>query len=367
MRVTLCVDALGPNPGGIGRYTWELCKGLAAHPAIEDLHFISHGRLISEPERLLMGERPKRGWWPQRLVGRLNRRRVVRETLVHGPNYFLPAGARRGVITLHDLSVFHYPETHPVERVQAFEHMLPRAIEQAAHIITDTETVRREVIEMFGVPEDRISSIWLGVEPRFAPRSSAELGPIVAGWGLKPGGYGLCVSTLEPRKRVGELLAAWRLLPPATRQSYPLVLAGGTGWRNDQLRAAIRVGEEEGWLRNLGFVEDELLPALYAGAAVFIYPSIYEGFGLPPIEAMASGVPVLVASSSCLPEVCGEAAQFIEPENVEHFVEQVQRALCDESSRADAIKNGLMRAGSFRWDRCIDDTVLAYRKAFRSN
>ena len=136
MRVTLCVDALGPQPGGIGRYTWELCKGLADRGDIENLHFFGRGRLIADPRLLLDGRDLPR---PCRMTRRLRlwrERRTIRSSLVHGPNYFLPSNAEGGIITVHDLSVFRYPETHPVDRVRAFERHFSHSLERSAHIIT---------------------------------------------------------------------------------------------------------------------------------------------------------------------------------------------------------------------------------------
>ena len=358
-RVTLCVDALSPNPGGIGRYTWELCKGLARHDEIDDLRFFGRGRLIDDPA-ILLTEDPKlprrrawRRWWDKR---------AMRSSIVHGPNYFLPAFAETGIITVHDLSVFRYPETHPAERVRAFEREFLSSLSRAAHVITDTETVRGELIETFSVQPDRVSAVPLGVDASFRPQPAPALEPVLAKWGLQPNKYGLCVSTLEPRKKISELLAAWRKLPTAIRNAYPLVLCGGAGWRNEQLRRQVEDGVAEGWLRHLGFVSEEVLPRLYAGAAMFIYPSIYEGFGLPPLEALASGVPVMVSRRSCLPEVCGTAARYFDPDDAEDFASAIEANLADLEWRADSIQRGIIRASLFSWNRCIDDTVEIYRK-----
>lgn len=362
MKVTLSVDALGPQPGGIGRYTWRLSQGLATHPDIEELHFLAQGRLIEDPALLLRGEAIRRGGLLKRKLAAARTRRVLARTLVHGPNYFLPARVEAGIITVHDLSVFRFPETHPAERVRAFEREFTASLERATHVITDTDTVRRELIESFGVAEANVSTVWLGVDPAFRPTTSADGAATLLPLGLTPGGYGLCVSTLEPRKRIAELVSAWRLLPTALRDRYPLVLAGGGGWRNDELRSQISDAAAEGWLRPLGFVDEAMLPALYAGARLFAYPSIYEGFGLPPLEAMASGVPVVVSNRSCMPEVCGDGAGYVTPEDVPGFAAQLENCLGDEQWRASAIKNGLIRARLFNWDRCIEGTVLAYRR-----
>lgn len=365
MRVTLCVDALEPNPGGIGRYTWALCEGLAKREDV-DVRYFARNQLIADPELLLQGKglpararrfRKLRKWWEER---------ALREGLVHGPNYFLPVFGDGGVITVHDLSVFRYPETHPLVRVRAFEQEFERSIARSSQIITDTETVRHELIEDFGIDPARVTAVHLGVDSRFTPRDSEPLRQALDRLGLQAGGYALCVSTLEPRKKIPELLATWRRLSPELRGVYPLVLAGGSGWKNEALHVDVQQGLAEGWLHHLGFVEEDLLPSLYAGAALFIYPSVYEGFGLPPLEAMASGTPVIVASRSCMPEVCGDAAAYVDPDDADQMLAVISQALSDEDWRRQAAERGRERARQFTWDRCIEATVSIYRKAAKA-
>lgn len=216
---------------------------------------------------------------------------------------------------------------------------------------------------MFPVPPESITAVPLGVDERFRPLREGTGTEALGAWGLAPGGYGLCVSTLEPRKKVAELLAAWRLLPRALRDRFPLVLAGGRGWLDTGLRDSVERGVAEGWLRHLGFVAEDRLPELYAGAALFLYPSIYEGFGLPPVEAMASGVPVVVSDRSCLPEVCGDAPRYVDPDDREGFAEAIEHCLSDARWRAQAVRRGLERAAGFSWDRCIEGTAAVYRLA----
>lgn len=362
MRVTLCVDALEPNPGGIGRYTWALCEGLEKRADV-DLRYFGRNRLIVDPQLLLEAKnlpafsrrfRKLRRWWEDR---------SLRDGLVHGPNYFLPSFGDGGVITVHDLSVFRFPETHPLDRVRAFEREFERSLERSSQIITDTETVRHELIEDFAVDPVRVTAVHLGVDARFRQQSPEALEQALARLDLRPEGYALCVSTLEPRKKIPELLAAWRRLPPHLSKRYPLVLAGGSGWNNETLHADVGRGVAEGWLRHLGFVDEGLLPPLYAGAALFIYPSVYEGFGLPPLEAMACGTPIVVAGRSCMPEVCGDAAAYIDPDDPDQMLEMIEQALTDSAWREESRGRGLERARQFSWDRCIDGTISVYRKA----
>ena len=364
MQVTLCVDAIEPQLTGIGRYTWEVCKRLSARSEISKLQFYGRGRLIEDPGRLFRGEPIYRGRLPRRFVRVLQSRHALRSTLVHGPNFFLPADAKTGVITVHDLSVLRFPETHPPARVEQFQRLLSDSISRATHIITDTETVREEVIAEFDLLPARVSAIPLGVDPAFQPRANVALAHVLKSWALVPRRYGLCVATLEPRKKIAELVRAWRRLAGSIRSAFPLVVAGSVGWRNEELLGEIARGEDEGWLRYLGFVEEERLPHLYAGAALFIYPSIYEGFGLPPLEAMASGTPVLVSDRSCLPEVCGAASGYFDPDNGEGMTAAIGVALTDLDWQEAAKAKGLAQARKFTWNQCVDATVAVYRAAW---
>jgi alpha-1,3-rhamnosyl/mannosyltransferase len=285
-----------------------------------------------------------------------------RVDVVHGPNYVLPKWARQGVITVHDLSVFRYPETHPAKRVADFERDFRSTVSRCVHLITDCETVREEVIAFTGFAPDRVTAVPLGVSGAFRPNPAPELAPVLARYALPTAGYGLAISSLEPRKRIDRLLAAWRNLPSAVRNRYPLVVAGARGWRNDALHQSIARGRDEGWLIPLGFVAEDDLPALYAGAALFIYPSLYEGFGLPPLEAMASGVPTLVAGGTCLPEVTKGAAMVVEPEDLDGFTGAIVRGLEDQEWRKSATSAGIQVAGGYSWDRCADETVGIYQR-----
>jgi glycosyltransferase involved in cell wall biosynthesis len=363
--VTLVADALGTQLSGIGRYVLELCRRVPTQPDVDRVRYLAHGRFFEEVEPLIQGKLPRRRpGTPNWLRIRLDRRRL-RNSVVHGPNYFLPPAADCGIITVHDLSVFRFPEMHPAERIREFERDFESSLGRAAHVITDSETIRRELIADFGVPEASVTAVHLGVAAGFRPRTAAELEPALASLDLRAGQYALCVSALEPRKKIAELIRAWSGLPASIRNSTPLVLAGAEGWLNDQLHAEIRDGVSAGWLKHLGYIPDSDLIALYAGAALFIYPSTYEGFGLPPLEAMASGVPVLVANRSCLPEVCGDAAGYIDPDDVGAFTEAIVKGLSDSEWRGEARERGLERAADFTWDRCIAATVNIYGSVFR--
>jgi alpha-1,3-rhamnosyl/mannosyltransferase len=284
---------------------------------------------------------------------------------VHGPNYFLPAGVETGIITVHDLSVFHYPELHPAARVRDFERNLQRSIDKACHLITDCETIRQEVIEFAAIPPERVTAVALGVSESFRPLPLEERGPVLKRYGLPDNGYGLTLSTLEPRKRIDRLLAAWRRLPRSVRDSFPLAIGGAAGWNNAALHAQIQDGAAEGWLIPLGFIAEADLPAIYSGATVFAYPSVYEGFGLPPLEAMASGAPTVIAACSCLAEVTKGAALAANPDDIEGFAQVLLRALLDDQWRSEAVSAGIQVAKGYTWTRCVAETIAIYQSVNR--
>jgi glycosyltransferase involved in cell wall biosynthesis len=367
LKLVLSVEALSPNPTGIGRYTWELAQRLPAHPQLADVRFYRHGRWVNNPQSLLdapaalaQNKPPIRFKLPRR-VRDWGMAVACRASVFHGPNFFLPACADKGVITVHDLSVFKFPETHPADRLRQFERDFSRSVAQAAHVITDSQTTRTEVMAFTGLPANRVTAVPLGVSAAFKPMTDQEAAVPLQKYGLTPRAYALCVSTLEPRKKLGELLAAWHLLPHGLRKAYPLVLVGTNGWLSQALQAEIRQGEEQGWVKRLGYVPEQDLPLLYAGAALFVYPSTYEGFGLPPIEAMACGVPVVVSDQSCLPEVTQGAALTVNPDDLVAFCIGLEKSLTDETWRREAVGAGSVVAASFTWERCLDKTTSVYQ------
>ncbi|WP_211610780.1 glycosyltransferase family 4 protein [Paraburkholderia haematera] len=371
MKLILAVDSIVPPLTGIGRYTWEL----AAHyqtslEALDSMRFFLAGRWVGNPADLLKlhtseGHAPKRKrrfLRPPQSWYRWRTRREMRGHVFHSPNYFLPDSVESGVVTVHDLSVFKYPETHPIARIKHFEQGFASTLARAAHLITDSEAIRREVIDYFGWSPERITAIGLGVRQEFHPRETSEVAVSLRELGLASGGYALCVSTLEPRKRIDRLLAAYLDLAPTLRARYPLVLVGSSGWLSEALQEQIKRGEQDGWLRYLGFVDETLLPLVYAGARAFLFPSIYEGFGLPVLEAMASGVPALTSNSSSLPEVAGGAAWLVEPDDHCALRDGIEHVLCDEGWREIAIQRGLQVANVASWEQCAKNTLDVCRR-----
>ena len=379
MKVILSIDPVRFPLTGIGRYTFELAKHLKEIADIEQLRFLSGYRFAPLPE-------PTQAATPTALSSSSLRRRLLKTPLTielysrvspllkqfalrdyadhvfHGPNFYLPPFEGPSVCTFHDLSIFTWAHCHPPERVRYMGKEIAKTIKRADMLITDSETTRQEVAAYFAWPLDKIRAVPLACSDEFRPRSSEALNPVLTKHGLTWQGYSLYVGTIEPRKNLEVLLDAYALLPQAIRQQWPLVLIGYHGWRSEQLHVRIEAAMAEGWARYLGFVDADELPLIYAGARVFVFPSLYEGFGLPVLEAMASGIPVVCSNASTLPEVAGDAAAMCEPQDVEALSELINMALQDENWRNQSIKKGFLQAAKFSWQRCAEETTAVYKE-----
>lgn len=287
-------------------------------------------------------------------------RQTQGEIIYHEPNFVPLPYEGPLVLTVHDLSCFDHPETHPIERVRLMQKNMPRAIEAADHIIVVSEATSAALRHWFNVNPARISTTYLAADPRFRPHATELLRPSLVNLGLTPGAYVLCVGTLEPRKNLSTLFAAYANLPTSLRQRFPLVVAGMSGWHTTELMKSAEALLRRGELHLLGYVADELIPLLYAGAAAFCYPSRYEGFGLPALEAMASGVPVITSNRTSLPEVVGDAGIMVDPDDVDGMCDRLRQLLEDRVYAKNLGLRGLMRAQAFSWDRCAQETFAVY-------
>lgn len=402
MNVVLSIEAIHPPLAGIGRYAWELATRLPLQQEVESVRYLSDGQWrdlpnpnlvevasprvelasnTDKPSLNIKGRIRKRleqfphylrrrvGQVPlfARAYGKLmpllasNNLDGVKDAVFHGPNYFVPKTHLPSVVTIHDLSIYRYPQWHPKARIARMQMAIPEAIERASLILAISESTRRDIIDQFQIPAERVQVTLLGVDQIYHPRTSVQLTPVLSKFGLSMNAYSFFVSTIEPRKNLTNLIAAYRLLPIAMRQRWPLVLVGGGGWQSEEIHADIQHAVSEGWLKYLGFVDQADLPALYAGARLFTYPSWYEGFGLPIVEAMASGVPVLTSNCSSMPEVAAGAAMLVEPGDIDSIREGLAQALDDVSWRELAVQRGLQRATELSWDACVRNTVAAYQ------
>jgi len=375
MRVILNVDAIQSPLTGIGHYALQLARGLRRHPAISDVRLFSAYRWIADPEQALRANQvlgQVRKHIPFKILalhlynfarGQMFhwQARNRKDYILHTPNYILMPFSGPAVTTVHDLSYLHYPQHHPRESIAFMERQMPHTLKQAAAIICDSKFVRQEIITILGIPAEKVTAVPLGADHGFHPRDPATLRPVLARYHLDGLAYLLAVSTLEPRKNLPRLLIAYTRLPKSMRARHPLALVGAKGWLNAELERHLAPLERTGQLRRLGYVPQSDLHALYAGAHAFAYPSLYEGFGLPLLEAMASGVPALSSNCSSLPEVAGDAALLIDPEDLDALTTGLESLLGDDPWRASASARGLEHARSFSWEHCVEETVAVYR------
>jgi alpha-1,3-rhamnosyl/mannosyltransferase len=292
------------------------------------------------------------------------RRKAIQ--VYHEPNFLAYRFDGPTVVTVHDLSWVRYPETHPIERVREMNRLMPRTIERATQIVVDSEFVRHEVINHFGVSPDRVTTVLLGVTSAFRPCSKEECLPVLQARGLNYGKYILAVGTLEPRKNLASVVAAYRQLPEAVQKHYPLVIVGMRGWGDDEHFRALRQLTESGRAIMAGYVPQEELPLLYGGARMLVYPSLYEGFGLPPLEAMACGVPVVSSNRASLPEVVGDAGIQVEALNSRAIADAIHLLVEDNAEHGRLMAAGIERAKQFSWERCALETLGVYRKTIRA-
>jgi alpha-1,3-rhamnosyl/mannosyltransferase len=376
MKLILSVEPVRFPLTGIGRYTYELALRLQQNPEITDLQFFAGRRFLSHlptaAEQSGSGYGLKRAVQKNflaveayRLLMPLLRKHALKahgDFLYHSPNYYLPPFSGRSVATFHDLSPFTWPHCHAPQLVRYLQKELLITLGRADALITDSQYTRRELAEYFSWPIERIHAVPLASSPEFHPRSPQLLRDTLARHGLEAGGYSLFVGTIEPRKNIDTLLDAYGRLPLSVRVRWPLILTGYHGWRNDAIHQRLETARREGWARYLGFVPGDDLPLLFAGARLFTFPSLYEGFGLPVLEAMSSGVPVVCSNTSSLPEVAGTAALMCEALDVDTLTGLLQKGLEDESWRVSAVEQGLRHAAEFSWERCALETLQVYQK-----
>jgi alpha-1,3-rhamnosyl/mannosyltransferase len=280
--------------------------------------------------------------------------------IYHEPCYILRPYLGPKICTIHDLSHIHYPKYHPDERVRFLNRYLN--INNADHIITVSNFIKNEIIKIFNISPDKITSIYHGVSKIFRPRKFNEVIDFLTQFNLHDKTYLLSVGTLEPRKNLERLIQAFKRLPEQQRNKYPLVLAGIKGWNTPHFGKLTRSLIKKEQLYCLGYVPEAYLPYLYSGAYGFIYISIYEGFGLPLLEAMASGIPTLASSESAMLEVVGDAAIITNPFDIDLITDKLNQLITDLALRHTLKKLGLLQAAKFSWDSCIENTIAVYRK-----
>ncbi len=286
--------------------------------------------------------------------------------LYHEPNFFAFDFYGPIVLTVHDLSWIRYPETHPKERVTAMNRFFESSLLRADKVITDSAFVRQELVSVFGVSAEKISPVYFGVYSVFYPHQPNETYATLINLNLIHGSYFLAVGTIEPRKNLQVALNAFMRLPKKMRQQYPLVIVGMMGWNTDSFERLVGPLISCGDVKLLGYLSQVDLIHVIAGALSLIYPSVYEGFGLPPLEAMACGVPVITSNVSSIPEVVGNAGMLLDPFDVDGFSNAMRKMVESKVDRDHLAKMALERSLHFNWDKTAVGTIEVYRQALAS-
>jgi alpha-1,3-rhamnosyl/mannosyltransferase len=391
--VLLGADSLISLRSGIGRVTVEIARMLRRHPDIGALR-LWVGEQLEPPafldENVLAGNG----------VAAAPRRRPVRIMLGRVPGVQLVRGALRKhamqadlaamsntapggvvyhetnmitkpfdgvtVVHVHDLSWVHHRALHPVDRIRWIDRNLDRTLRGATRFVAVSDFTAREFAAHFDIPVSRIDVVPNGVDAMFEPRTETDARGTLARLDLQDKSYVLSVSTLEPRKNFDRLLAAHRALPPADRRRFPLVIVGGQGWGETLDNRDAEEARRDGTMRLLGHLPDAELVDLTARAACVAYVSLYEGFGLPVLEAMACGAPVVASSTTATGETAGDAALLVDPVDVDDIARGLAEVIGDPGRAADLRARGLERAAWFDWQRTTDGLLGAWARALHS-
>ena len=360
MRVLFNAMQAG-NQSGTGRYVEELLGAIVQLDTDLDLTVWwpedVEPRPWAEHVRL---ERQPRGLWQ-----RLRRERLVQRVagdydVVHYPASIGPLdGGSNVVVTVHDCIFLRHPEWFRWERAQYYRWAGRRSCGRAAHLIADSQATAGDLQTLMGIHESQITTVPLGVGAQFQPSPPDKVSDIRTRFGL-PERYFLYVGTLEPRKNLARLVRAWDQVAGEIPEA--LVIAGRSGWKVGGLEAAIANARHRDRILRPGFASDDDLPALIGGARAFVWPSLYEGFGLPVLEAMACGTPVITSNTSSLPEVVGDAGALVDPRDEDELA-GAMHTLSTDDARCDALRQaGPVRAASFTWQRCAEATLAVYAR-----
>ncbi|MGE3840937.1 MAG: glycosyltransferase family 4 protein [Vicinamibacterales bacterium] len=372
LKIALDLTCLPAQLGGVGFYLTHLIEGFQELQADDEFVLLlpasrqplvqvsaPHVRVVCLSDR----SRPARLWWEQAELVTLAQELGVH--VLHSPHYTRPLRALpcASVVGLMDMTFFLLPEEHTAVKRTFFRFMIPRSAALADRLLAISESTKRDACEYLGIDPARIDVTLLAPGRHYRADLPERIRRDVATRYKLPGHYILFVGTLEPRKNLPRLLVAYEALA-REGSAPPLVLVGARGWHTTELEARLASARTAGTVLELGYVPEEDLPAVYAGATVFVYPSLYEGFGIPVAEGLASGVPVITSNRSSMPEVAGDAAVLVDPLSSEEIASAIRKLLDDDRLRADLSRKGLARAAALSWRNTAAQTVECYRRAY---
>ncbi|MBE2221194.1 MAG: glycosyltransferase family 4 protein [Anaerolineae bacterium] len=375
MKIGIDVTSAIMQGGGIGRYTRELVQAILAQDSDNEYVLFSapppSGKSLSQ----IFPTKPQitykiapvseqwlyRIWYRarlpvsiQRLTGKLD--------LFHSPDFVLPptGGAVPTLLTVHDLSFVHYPEVYPEVLVNYLNKVVPWSVGRATHILADSAATKQDLMAIWQVPDEKITVLYSGVSESFVKvEDEGRITAVRHKYNLGQAPYLLSVGTVQPRKNYQMLIQAFA--PLANKFPHNLYIAGGKGWLYDDMMAEI---ERQGLIdrvRFIGFVDDEDLPTLYSAADLYLFPSLYEGFGLPMLEAMACGVPVIASDVSSLPEVGEGTAVLLPPHALSEWTQTMQAVLSSPQQQEQMISAGYQNVQRFSWKNSSDQLLKIYQ------
>lgn len=375
MRIGIDATALPPQPVGAGNYIIQLIRALAGLIGEDELVIFAEEKgpaLIDLPVtpniewRLIPDKDPAvRLIWEQAFFSRLIREADI--DVLHSLHYTRPFRLScSSVVTFHDMTFFLYPELHTRTKRIFFPQAIKSSARRADFVITVSESTRQDAIRLLGLSPDRVITIQHGVDRAFRPINDIEFGKRVTNKYRLPGKFILYVGLIEPRKNLPLLINAYKKLVD-DGIDHNLVLVGRFGWMFDEVLEQIEKLNLTDKVILTGYVEQVDLPMVYNLCDLFVYPTLYEGFGLPALEAMACGIPVITTDVSSLPEIVGEAGLLVPPDDVEALFEGINKVLYDEGLRLNMARRGTEQAAKFSWEWAARSTLEVYRQAIKKS
>lgn len=356
VRFIITTDPLNQTLTGVGNYTKNLINYSGKYLPQKDIYFYNAG---------LISKKPKNFFSKSRLLMKVKRkatkffsfddRKFKGDDIFHGTNGFIPQDSPKSVVTIHDLSIFRYPETHPVERLRFFEDNFFSTLSRSDHIITVSQSIKNELIEDFSVSEKKITPIYLGSKLLDSPPiNPVNKQRILKKHSLIDKEYFLYIGTLEPRKNLKRLLNAYLNLPEIVKRNYPLVLIGDGGWKSEEVKLLIKNNQE--FIKYFGYLSEKDIKVFYKSARIFLYPSIYEGFGLPICEAISCSTDVAISDIKVFKELY-PSAYFFNPYDEKSIAETIMEILEKEDNKFKEKEIKTM----YSWNKCAMQTFSVYR------
>jgi glycosyltransferase involved in cell wall biosynthesis len=355
---------------GIGRYTYEISKKIKDDNDLDTYFFYGYySKNILDIKKTSKSKILKKIITKNQLIKKISRKLLLHVSKFYSPAFdlywepnFIPLEnikAKKIVTSVHDFSFILHKEYHPKERIEYFENNFFKKIYISDAIICFSEFTKNEILERLNIDQKKIKVIYHGLDHNlFKIKKDLKVNFEL------PKKFILCVGSIEPRKNLISLLKAYNNLDMSIKKEYKLILTGFKGWENQEIVSLINQNKD--YVNYLGYISDEELVAVYNLATLFVYPSFYEGFGLPVLEAMACGTPVVCSNTTSLPEVGGDAVVYCNPYNINHIKERIEMVLNDEKIQKEMIVKGLERAKQFTWEKSAKKHLEVFKEVLEN-